>query len=401
MRCSGPATIVHVINSLDGGGTERLLVALLGAFDATRLRHVVVTFREAGTLAARLPDHVACWSMGIQTRARCAWAALARFARARRAAVIHARNTSTWQDCAVASALTPSARLVLGFHGLEHAGPFDRRQRFIARWCLRRSVRWSSVSSAGGCQLERELGIPRERIDVLRNGVDAARFDATSDGTREHIRRQLGFDNAAFVVGVVGSLVPVKRHDLLIDALAQAVRTGLDMRLLVVGDGPRRQALLQHAAFAGVGSRMCVAGWRDDVPAMLTAMDAYVCSSDSEGMNNAVLEALAAGLPVVVTDVGDNATVVRDQTDGAVVPPGSAAALARALSNLAASPATRARLATAARARANAYKFSDTVSAYESYYQSLVQRMTTTPRRRHRLRAGATPAAAACPGGRR
>jgi glycosyltransferase involved in cell wall biosynthesis len=138
-----------------------------------------------------------------------------------------------------------------------------------------------------------------------------------------------------------------------------------------------RAALAQQATGEGIGDRVHLLGRRDDVPLLLGCVDVYVCSSAAEGMSNALLEAMAAGLPIVATDVGDNAVVVRDNVDGCIVQANSEGPIADALAMLAGSPEVRHRLGTAARDRAKNYSFERTVRAYEDYYQSLVTLKTS------------------------
>jgi glycosyltransferase involved in cell wall biosynthesis len=364
--------ILHVVNSLEGGGTERMLISLLGGFDPRRRKHVVVTLRDAGSLAARLPGHVACRPLGADGRSWMTGMRLARVARQWHAAVIHARNTGCWFDATVASILTPKARLVLGFHGLDCGRTFSRRRRRLARWGLRAGAWFTSVSVAGSRQLREQIGIPAWRIAVLENGVDLRPFAELRAQTRGETRQQFQFDDSAFVVGVVGSLTPVKRHNSLISAVARLVSCVPAIRLLVVGDGPLRSVLAAQAKDEGIADRVFFAGWRDDVPEMLAGMDAYVCSSESEGMNNALLEAMASGLPIVATDVGDNGVVLRDRTEGLLVRPGSVDELVNMLKLLADSADLRRKLAAAARERVASYDLARSVRAYELYYQTLL-----------------------------
>lgn len=374
IRHDGRPVIVHVVNSLDGGGTERTLVALLQAFDHSLFRHKVITLRAAGPLTKRLPDDVACRAIDVRGRSRWSWLALARILREDRADLIHARNTGCWADAMVAACLTRRSSLLIGFHGLETDGGFTGGQRRLARWAVRIGARFASVSEAGVRQLQNQARVPRNRIELLRNGVDLRRFDAVDETVRKRQRYRNGFDDSAFVVGIVGSLTPVKRHGTLLDAVANAAATLPGITLLIIGDGPLRELLEQQTRDAGIADRVRFTGWREDVPGLLACLDAYVCSSASEGMNNALLEAMAVGLPIIATDVGDNAAVVRDGKEGCIVKPGSAATISEALTFLAGRPGIRQCLAAAARTRAADYSLDRSVSAYESLYRSLLRK---------------------------
>jgi len=364
--------VLHVIHSLEGGGTERVLVDLLRAYDAALFRHAVVTQRAAGSLASALPDHVPCVAMGARGRSWATGLRLGLIARALRPAVLHARNTGCWNDALVAKMLTPGARLVLGFHGLESASCLGCGQRRSAKWGMHWGARFTSVSEAGHRQLQTEAHIPAERIDVLENGVRLERFLDVGVEARRRVRELLSLPDSAFVVGTVGSLTAVKNQTLLISAVAQLTKARVDVRLLIVGDGPLRERLAQQALEVGIAERVCFTGWREDVPTLLSAMDAYVCSSASEGMSNAVLEAMAAGLPIVTTDVGDNAVMIQNHRDGLIIEPHSATALAQALRTLVFAPDLRRRLGAAALARARIYNFEQVVRRYERYYRMLV-----------------------------
>lgn len=144
------------------------------------------------------------------------------------------------------------------------------------------------------------------------------------------------------------------------------------VRLLLVGEGPERHALEALAADRGIADAVRFTGRRDDVPAMLAGMDAFVCSSDSECMSNAILEAMAAGLPIVATSVGENARVIRNAIDGITIQPGSDLEMAKALRTLIGDPDLRRRVAASAAARAYAFDFRLTVMNYKQFYTSLV-----------------------------
>lgn len=369
--CSDRPVVAHVVDSLDGGGTERTLCALLRAFDPERLTHVVLTLREAGEAVATLPDHVACRPISASGRSWFAGRVLARAARSYGVTLIHARNTGCWVDAMMARSLMPGVRLALGYHGLEQSGPMPGRVRRRVRWGSVAGATFVSVSEAGRRQLEQEGHAASARIVVIPNGVEAERFGRQPADRVRALRRSLGVDESSFVVGAVGSLTLVKGHDVLLAAFKDVVAKQSSARLLVVGDGPLLGALEAAGRRLAISDRVIWAGQREDVADLLAMMDVFVCSSRSEGMSNAVLEAMAAGRPVVATDVGDNALLVRDGVEGRIVPAENAALLGSVIAELAEKPSLRRRFGEAGLRRARFYDFGATVSAYERFYESL------------------------------
>ncbi len=371
--------ILHVVNSLDGGGTERTLIRLLGELDRATCRHVVITLREAGSLANKLPPDIPCRALGTPGDARCLGFALAAVVREHRAVAIHARNTCCWADATIAKLLVPRIRLVLGFHGLEQNGPFSWRDRLVARTAGWIGARFLTPSTSGAAKLMRELGIAQARIRTIHNGVDVP-DDLVYDGAAlRTTRARWSLTEREIVIGTVGSLTPVKRHDLLVEAFARVRTRCPRAHLVLVGDGPLRETILNLTRTLHVEDAVTLTGWQDDVPALLRAMDIYACTSDSEGMSNALLEALAAGLPVVATDVGDNPIVVRPGRDGLIVPPTEVNALATALLELAEAQDRRSHFARAARRRAQRYRFCQTVRGYDAYYRALTAPTVGSP----------------------
>jgi glycosyltransferase involved in cell wall biosynthesis len=164
------------------------------------------------------------------------------------------------------------------------------------------------------------IGLPPEKLGVIYNGVQVPE---TSASPRE-ARAKLGLPLDGQVIGTVSRLYLVKGIDFLIRALAQMD----DAALAIVGDGPERAALETLADTLGVAGRIHWTGHRRDVPTLLPAFDLYVQPSLHEGMSNTILEAMAAGLPVVATAVGGTPEVVDDGVTGLLVPPRDPDALA-------------------------------------------------------------------------
>lgn len=191
---------------------------------------------------------------------------------------------------------------------------------------------FTAVSEAAAAAM-RESGIPAARSRVVFNGIPVAAF-----------RPRAGSDHGEgprLVIGCVARLVPVKRIDVLIDAVATL--DDLSVELVVVGDGPLRGELERRAA-AKLSGRVRFLGQRDDVGAELAGFDIFALTSDREGMPLAILEAAAAGLPVVATRAPGSVEAVVEGETGILAPTGDAAAVAAGLRRLVGDPALRRRM---------------------------------------------------------
>lgn len=183
------------------------------------------------------------------------------------------------------------------------------------------------------------------RLVTITNGVELP-----PAGGRDEARQRLGIEPDQFVLCCVARLVPLKRHDVLLDALSRVpAAQSARITTLLVGDGPERDALTRRASSELPASRIRIVGQTDDVPTHLAAADAFVLCSETEGLSRSILEAMAAGLPCLVTDVGGNGELVTDGRTGRLLPVGDAGALARAVVVLIEDPALRSEQGEAAR----------------------------------------------------
>ena len=205
------------------------------------------------------------------------------------------------------------------------------------------------------------LGVARERITVIPNGVDVERFAAAT--------REPSLANGAPVVGSVGCLAARKDYRTLLDALALVDRRGTRFRVVLVGDGKERGALERQAEELGLAERVRFVGERPDVERWLPGMDVFVLSSREEGIPNALLEAMAAARPSVATAVGGTPEVLEDGETGWLVPPSDPEALADALEAALTRPEEAARRGAAAQ-RATRERMSIDVMAarHERFY---------------------------------
>jgi glycosyltransferase involved in cell wall biosynthesis len=175
---------------------------------------------------------------------------------------------------------------------------------------------------------------PRKTI-TIHNGVSTAAF--FPDGSRAHaVRTRLGIAPEDFVLVCTARLSKVKGIEVLLEALSLVKRRGIACKCIFVGDGPLKQKFLGEAEALGLSDRVFFQGFQKDVQSYLQAGSAFILTSHAEGLPLSVLEAMACGLPCIVTDVGGSAEAVHDRVNGVVIPPGSAEEAAHAIGYLAA-----------------------------------------------------------------
>ena len=203
-------------------------------------------------------------------------------------------------------------------------------------------------------------------------GLDLGRFQGHD---RAAARAVLGIDARTVAVVAIGRLVPIKRIDRLIRAFSAAVASAPDIRLYLVGDGSERSSLEELAASLGVADRVEFAGWSSDTPAWYAAADVVALTSDREGTPLALIEAAAAGRPVIASDVGGVVDVVVDGETGLVFQPDDEDALAAAIVRLARDPALRLRLGGASPTHARVYSAERLADDLDSMYrEALLER---------------------------
>jgi glycosyltransferase involved in cell wall biosynthesis len=280
---------------------------------------------------------------------------------------------------AAALALRERPIIVHTYHGHVLEGYFGPAKSGLYRSLERTMARVSDlligVSQATVNDLVR-LGVaPRERFRVVPLGTDLSRFaELDRDGERGFLREELGLTETETLLLFVGRLVPIKRVDVLIRAVARAVRDGAAVHLAVVGDGEMRRDLEALGSRLEIGGRVHFLGYRRDLPRIAAASDVAVLSSDNEGTPVALIEAAAAGLPVIATSVGGVAEVVSEDV-GIVVPPRDSVAFGRAVVRLAADPALRRAMAERARPRAlGSYSAERLLGDVRDVYDELLER---------------------------
>jgi glycosyltransferase involved in cell wall biosynthesis len=345
-------TICHVMHGLRMGGAEVLAARLARRYHGKRveatdgeLRFAFICLDELGSLGEELRRD------GLEVRVvsrrpgvdwRCSWR-LARALREMQVDLVHAHQYTPFFYSVTARLLFRRPPVLLTEHG-RWLPDYPRPKRKLAnRLLLERRDRVVGVGNAVRRALVDNDGFPAERAGVIHNGIDLARFDSTTE-TRWAVRADIGCRADDLVVVQVARLDSLKDHATAARAVERAARQRPELRWVVVGEGPEASAIEALAAERGIERHVIMLGLRTDVPRILQAADIALLTSKSEGIPLTLIEAMAAGRPVVSTDVGGVPEVVVDGETGLLAPCGDDARLAEHLVSLAVDPARRAEL---------------------------------------------------------
>jgi glycosyltransferase involved in cell wall biosynthesis len=263
-------------------------------------------------------------------------------------------------------------RLVTTVHGWVHHTRRTPLYYWLDRHCLPRYERVICVSQDlyDRCL---EHGVPAHRCALIENGIDTGEFSRRL--TRAEARPGFGVEPGRFLLGAVGRLSAEKGFDLLIRAVGQLVSEGLDVGLLIAGEGEERAQLQARIGELGLGDRVRLLGYCSDTRTLYQSLDAYVLSSLREGLPNVLLEAMALQVPVVATRIAGVPRLVVDGLNGLLVEPGHIAGLAAAVRRIAADSDLRARLACAGRATIEeGYSFAVRMQKIRRMYDDLCDR---------------------------
>jgi glycosyltransferase involved in cell wall biosynthesis len=214
-------------------------------------------------------------------------------------------------------------------------------------------------------------GVPEERCVLIENGIDTQDF-FRPQGTGE-AKRRLGIPPERLVVGAVGRLSAEKGFDVLIQSVDRLLAAGLDLELLIAGEGDQAGHLRDLITMLGRGDRIRLLGYCSDPVGLYQAMDVFALSSLREGLPNVLLESMAMGVPVVATRIAGVPRLVRDRENGLLVEAGSADALTSALALLLSDPGLRARLGQEGRRTVEAgYSFRTRIKRIRAIYDELL-----------------------------
>jgi sugar transferase (PEP-CTERM/EpsH1 system associated) len=359
--------IGHVIGWLHFGGKENGIVNLVNSLDSDVFENYIFSFVKRGPLADRVISE-RCRVIELGERLGGDYQLYFKLARAFRRHKIHIAHTHSWATLleGVIGAKVGGVPIIV--HG-EHGTIRDNTKihLYIQRFFWNITDRVLSVSETLRDDLHEAVGFPKERIRVISNGVDMSRFGIAHDGS--DYKARLGFPAGSVVFGAIGRLVSVKCFPLLLEASAMIFEKVPNSHLVIVGDGPLHAELTEMARRRNIADRVSFLGWRPDVPDILKAMDVFVCSSESEGMSNTILEAMASGIPVVATAVGGNVELVVDGETGVLVQPNDPNILAGTVAELLANQPLRLKMGERGRRRVEeCFSLEAMTRNYTSFY---------------------------------
>lgn len=373
---------LHVIQSAGLGGSESVFAVLSRHFRAAGSR-VVCAVGEEGWLThelrkAEVAVHVLPGLGKGKVPEAGSLLALCRLIVRHDISLVHSFSFPAHAYGVLAARLTRRACLVNVRN--RHHDLAGRRRAFLWRHLIAPLAdAMVAVSEDLASEVERVSG---RKAVCIRNGVDINPLRGTK--SRAQTRAELGLPSQALVLGTIGNMRPVKGQIDLLRAAAVAAKHTPAVRVLLIG-APEEPTATELRAFcrqAGLDGNVSFLGRRDDAVELLPAMDIFCLPSLAEGTSNALLQAMAAGLPVIATAVGGNTEVVLHPRTGLLVAPRDPASMAEAMLSLARDPELRSKMGQAGRDRvAERFSLTAMIKRYEQLYQGLAYRRGIGPRR--------------------
>ncbi len=384
MNTGSPDTVLHIVDGLGLSGKTRNLVSVVSQLDRRRFAPVVCRLNAewsplVGQLeAAHVPLHTIACKDGVNPGAALQ---LARLAWSVKADIVHCYNPRPMLYGGLA-ARALSIRGVVGFLSAFACQVPDRSYGFLPQpltTASRRNVyrnRLAATSMRFIVAVSPSLGrrfcqynqVPLDKLRVISYGADLHAVDRITAARVSELRQEFGFRSDDVVIGSVGRLVEQKDYPTQLRAFALAVARVPSLRMVIAGDGPLRSRLEQMARELAVADRVRFLGNRDDVPALLRSVDLFALASKFEPFGVALLEAKAAGLPIVATAVNEIPEIVADGGSGLLTPPGNPSNMAALFVKLAKDRDCRVRFGARARIEAEQHSLQATVAAYEGLY---------------------------------
>lgn len=367
--------ILHIVQNLDLGGMERIIVELARRTDAARFDVHILVLHHIGHLGqgvnryatVHVANPMSRWSMIRPAELSSQISQI-------EPDVVHV-HSGVWFKASRAARMAECSSVVYTDHGRQNPDPLSYRlQDYIASYYTDRVIAVSDVLA----KKMQSFVHTKKKIKVIANGVDTARFSAAGyDGS---LHRELSLNPGTPLIGSTGRLETVKGYDVMIRAYTELLRvypgsTGTPApHLILIGEGSQKANLKRLAQESGVSDRIHFLGLRDDIQQCLSAFDIFTMSSHSEGTSVSLLEAMSCSLCPIVTDVGGNRAVLGSSLQHRLVPPDNPQALGQAWKSALEDPARRQTDALRARQIVEEkFSLDAMVRRYENLYEDVLR----------------------------
>lgn len=363
---------------IDGnfGGVERHILNLAQHMDRNRFFPVIVPISNHGELernARKLDVQTEFLPMRNRFSIGSAQTTLKQIIQKHQAGIVHTFGLrSSTLACKVSRELTiPWIVRLPNINATDYANPL---RGFLSHWLNNHLIRRADALQVISPQLEgyvKQWRNPPQRVFMIPNGIDSTFYGKQPS---KKCRQSLGIPENSIVIGSVGRLEPIKGYDLLLYAMSKIKRDIPASQLLIIGEGKDRHGLEQSAVQLGLQDALHLPGYVADVREALSAIDIFVCSSRSEGVPNAVLEAMATSRPIIATRVGGMESILENEKEGIVIPPDDRQALENALRDLLNHEGKRNKLGQNARNRVeNEFSIESMVGNVQAMYEFVLK----------------------------
>jgi glycosyltransferase involved in cell wall biosynthesis len=366
-----PVPVLYLIHSLGHGGSERQLAAVAMTLDRTRFTPHAASVLDGFRAEEMRQDGIPVWTLPLRTyfgaSTLTALRQLCGYISREKVELVHTFDYSLSPLGVAAARVCPGVRVLSSQRCNMELVPLKYRHLLMAS-------HWMADGIIVNCEelrrhLHEEYKYPASRIEVCWNGIDIGRFHPSERKRLHEVR------DAALVVGSACVLRAEKALNLLLKSFAEVRKAATGMKLLIVGSGPEEEALRALAGRLGITPQCCFLPSTAEVTAALSSIDIFVHPSLSEGLPNAVMEAMACGCAVAASRVGGCPELIEDGVQGLLFRPGDLDGMVAALRTLIAQPELRRKMADAASARIREqFSISASASRMSDIYERLLKR---------------------------
>jgi len=366
--------IMHIFSTFDVGGLESVVANLINHMSADMFSHSICVFSKRTGAVEKIKNkniNIFIVRKNFRNDPTLIFR-LAGLLKRQKPDIVRTYNWGAIEGV-VASKLGGVKRIVHSEHGFDLAEVLKQKKRriFARKLILKRCDKIIAVSKFLQKWLVETVGVDNNKVIYLPNGCDVKKYFPGRDGAK---RRELDIQDNEIVIGTVGSLKELKDQESLIKAFASLTKSYADLKLLLVGDGPKRKDLEDFARELKISDKVIFAGNIIDTADIYRAMDIFVLPSLSENLPNTLLEAMASGLPVVATDVGDVRYILDGENGGIIVQPKDVEGIAKGIEYYLNNKQAAKDKGNFARRRVEEFFSLDKmVNAYESLYLAIMK----------------------------